>query len=631
MRKNGIEEDWLDENYEKSVPNVASPYLPAASNEEKGVQRSSEHGTPYGTLPHEDSIRVLRVEPGDSHLALDCSLETVRLSKLDYSYEAISYAWGDISKPKHIKIGQGSIKITRNLHQALVGLRLPYQTRYIWVDAACINQEDDQERSRHVKLMRRIYKSAKRVVIWLGPDTRRKAYMAFATLCGVASGGHVNGIPVGQANFYTQGVSTANIPDVPCRDGPPPLSFKAFWTGVQELFNKSWFWRLWCIQEVSVAREAHIIWGNESIAWQHVGLAAARIRTDMSDVLQEYPMDGIFNAYFMYRISHGSVNLPPLIFSFPRLLALTRQFESTDARDRVYGLLGIRTIDANPDKGEFFIQPNYEKSAQQIYIELAAKAITSEGNLSLLSSIQHTESPSADLNSIDLASWAPNWDKSVTHTLTPTDPGPTATPLTPGVSYKLQITPHNELIVSGHVYAPVSHVSEPYTSSTPTVPTYIPNEPAWTTQLLYIEGLARLAMTLTAGKTWYGLTVQDVMRQTADFVAYAARTGILTGVEVPEEADWQRFAQASKHACTGRRPFSMSLDETLGFWGCGIGPAAMAVRDVVGVLYGFDLPVILRHVEGDKYRFVGECYVHDLMNERAIEILGKNLVTIALI
>jgi hypothetical protein len=60
------------------------------------------------------------------------------------------------------------LAITKNLHDALLRLRLPTQPRLVWTDAICINQEDIEERGSQVKLMGDIYRFADSVVIWLG-------------------------------------------------------------------------------------------------------------------------------------------------------------------------------------------------------------------------------------------------------------------------------------------------------------------------------------------------------------------------------------------------------------------------------------------------------------------------------
>jgi hypothetical protein len=63
--------------------------------------------------------------------------------------------------------------VGENLHDFLAHCAInfsPILQGYLWIDALSINQDDLQERSEQVKLMGKIYQSAARVVIWLGPE-----------------------------------------------------------------------------------------------------------------------------------------------------------------------------------------------------------------------------------------------------------------------------------------------------------------------------------------------------------------------------------------------------------------------------------------------------------------------------
>lgn len=42
--------------------------------------------------------------------------------------------------------------------------------RTLWIDALCINQKDNHEKSQQVRMMYQLYKQASRVVIWLGAE-----------------------------------------------------------------------------------------------------------------------------------------------------------------------------------------------------------------------------------------------------------------------------------------------------------------------------------------------------------------------------------------------------------------------------------------------------------------------------
>jgi hypothetical protein len=60
--------------------------------------------------------------------------------------------------------------ITSNLDIALSHLRLELEARLLWIDALCINQCDDHEKSLQLAMMGKIYCQAGSVVAWLGPE-----------------------------------------------------------------------------------------------------------------------------------------------------------------------------------------------------------------------------------------------------------------------------------------------------------------------------------------------------------------------------------------------------------------------------------------------------------------------------
>jgi Heterokaryon incompatibility protein (HET) len=572
----------------------------------------------YWDLPHADSIRILCIEPGIG-TKLDCSLVATTLSNWETPFEAISYDRSELSEKVTIHISDTSFEVDRNLCQALVALRYNDKPRYVWVDAISINQEDDKERGHQLRLMRQIYKIADKVIIYLGHDTKNRSNLAFSVICSVASGGMHDGQPIGQANFYVDGMSSASMPDIPCRDGPPPANFKVFWSAVQELFSHGWFWRIWSLQAISKARTAEVVWGKSSISWAHIGLAAARLCTIHDEILQKHSMPGVFNAYLMYRMSQASSAPLPLALSFARLLASTREFKCIEPRDRIYGLLGITTTDTSPDKGEFFIDTHYERSVEDLYINVAKKIITTERNLSPLASVQHgSQLP----DNSPLPSWVPNWTSFTTQPLSPAIPGPSAAPLSQEYQYKLYISPSNELIVSGLIYNTIATVFDEYTPST-TPSSYIANIPSWHDHLSSPQTIHHIAMTLSAGKEWYGIPVQNVSSHIADFAACLSQSGLIQDLSTANGSN-ERFTQAAKNPCTGRRAFSLTTSASgMDLWPYGIGPVAMQPGDAVCVLFGFDLPVVLRCVEGEYFRFVGECYVYDLMDGRVVTVPGQ--------
>ncbi|PQE26099.1 hypothetical protein CJF30_00000833 [Rutstroemia sp. NJR-2017a BBW] len=63
------------------------------------------------------------------------------------NYEALSYAWGDSIQKQKLRVNGKVIEITQNLAFALQCVRDRNISRHLWVDAICINQNDDEEKS----------------------------------------------------------------------------------------------------------------------------------------------------------------------------------------------------------------------------------------------------------------------------------------------------------------------------------------------------------------------------------------------------------------------------------------------------------------------------------------------------
>jgi Heterokaryon incompatibility protein (HET) len=145
---------------------------------------------PYQYSPLRDNeIRILRLSPRRSG-SLCISIERRLLSATHGTrpYEALSYVWGSPENPAEIEvqpnatdspqssessgsIGQAlsTLSITRNLADTLPYLQHDDSSRDLWIDAICINQRGDVEKSQQVNQMAQIYRGPSQVIAWLGP------------------------------------------------------------------------------------------------------------------------------------------------------------------------------------------------------------------------------------------------------------------------------------------------------------------------------------------------------------------------------------------------------------------------------------------------------------------------------
>ncbi|KAL8672259.1 MAG: hypothetical protein Q9168_003259 [Polycauliona sp. 1 TL-2023] len=122
-------------------------------------------------------IRVLDIQP--SLFNGDRLVGNLRVVHLDStpppSFAALSYVWGKMedAKPESIiTCGPEDVvlQLTNNCHEALINLRAVCELLTIWVDAICIDQDNDADKNHQLPLMGEIYTQAATTYIWFGPS-----------------------------------------------------------------------------------------------------------------------------------------------------------------------------------------------------------------------------------------------------------------------------------------------------------------------------------------------------------------------------------------------------------------------------------------------------------------------------
>ncbi|KAL6887112.1 heterokaryon incompatibility domain-containing protein [Trichoderma evansii] len=226
----------------------------------------------YEPLCAEDAIRLIVLNAAAGRTApLSCSLIQCRRSAPMINYNAISYAWGKPEFSRSLEIrcdGDTSyLRITPNVDALLRRIRASNKLRYLWIDAICLNQDDEVEKAEQIPLMGRIYEEAKSGFIWLGPDNYRTA-MLFTFFR------EANLLPEVEKEEMAErfGSMSRRI----LRDGVNKYANIVYLT---EFFDQPWFSRRWVIQEAYLARQATVFCGNYSIPLSELHKVARRIQT----------------------------------------------------------------------------------------------------------------------------------------------------------------------------------------------------------------------------------------------------------------------------------------------------------------------------------------------------------------
>ena len=216
-------------------------------------------------------IRLVHLQPRHVSSTLDlaiplckqeniiCELVTKSLSET-LVYEALSYEWGPQNEPGAsfpITINGTVQEVRENLWWALFYLRGD-TTRVIWIDALCINQDNITERNQQVSQMSDIYKTASNVVIWLGREHEEVE--------GIASDKEVFDLML---RVWNATEDPESCPYTPIHSWAEDNRLLA---GVVALTRRSYWYRLWIIQEVVLARNKTIQCSSLNLPWSHFAL-----------------------------------------------------------------------------------------------------------------------------------------------------------------------------------------------------------------------------------------------------------------------------------------------------------------------------------------------------------------------
>jgi hypothetical protein len=216
-------------------------------------ERESHMMNGYKPLKESDEIRLLRLHPRTPDWVLKCTIEHAKLSETP-KYEALSYMWGEEanrgSKNLHtVQIEGTSLRVKENLRAALRQLAPRENTsRLMWIDAVCINQEDDREKGHQVELMGRIYSQASKVIVWLGEADSTSSLA-------------VSVISISSVSDYSSAAEKLK-----------KLS------AVLKLCRREYWTRLWIIQEVLLAADIILCCGSESFSWDSLSRLISSLR-----------------------------------------------------------------------------------------------------------------------------------------------------------------------------------------------------------------------------------------------------------------------------------------------------------------------------------------------------------------
>lgn len=609
-------------------PNQSSPIDQSTGDTENFASIYSAQDV-WLTTP--TSFRLISLLPGTFEDPIVCGLRTSDLEHKP-SYEAVSYVWGSENDHSTVICNGTPLLVSRNLVDGLRRFRDPQETRTLWADGVCIDQRNSiKEKNHQVRLMGRIYREAVRVLIWLGED---HGDMHLALKCCKALGNIYLFREQAEEAMKLIDTRMGFEPDVlwgsdehklkvlmEVVELPSPSSPEV--AALQRLYQNPWFQRAWTFQEAHFAKERH--WLRGPIQFDlHQAIHGEMVLRNLTkcDAYLDY------NAYGVLWSNHT----PRAVQLFEdsklsMLLRLRRGSACTNPRDIVYSLLDAADIHD--------MVVDYNLPWTEVFSHATCKIIQQQGTLDFLGDVG-----CRDLSQVsELPTWLPDWRETLKRrgsfhqNYAPpadgfsrsefADANTNVTRRLYGCSAPFapiySVSPNGmELQVAGAVLGMVDKLESP--SRMPGI---------WRTCVIrwgqadetsderrYARALIRLLSADTASfETTNDSPLTKRWSSSTDQALEALQTNIRLGMYFGPSAEQIR------DCIHGKVVMGIDSRGDRSSFG-GMAPERACIGDYAVVLIGCSLPALLRPTKDGKFLFVGLCYIDDVMDGQALDLIG---------
>lgn len=311
-------------------------------------------------------IRLVQITRSNPLSAPRYSLVAVELNFAP-QYDAISYTWDDQDRNEHVVLDGKRLKTTRNVKEILAQRAPYYGTTWLWIDAVCINQDYNAEKTEQVKNMGKIYSSARRTLIWMDNNGVKPSDL----------------IPI--LIIFT----TCRLLKMYRSDKPIEITGYCyfllnsyFWSRLQRFLNHPYWTRVWIIQEIARGQEVHIQYGGQMLNCFYV--------VESLNILANPPIEGVLRSLSTVRPdlapeedgTSGGISTILSLFGKAALrqlgpmklaFALESSFESKCKieQDKIYGLRSLVLDDEDTTSAlAHLTNPDYDRPYPALFTEV---------------------------------------------------------------------------------------------------------------------------------------------------------------------------------------------------------------------------------------------------------------------
>ncbi|KAK9425919.1 putative Heterokaryon incompatibility domain-containing protein [Seiridium unicorne] len=520
--------------------------------------------------------------------------------------------------PHQLEIG--ILSITESLDMALRSIRGYDKPIYVWVDAICIDQDNEYEKVSQIRLMRDIFQSAKFVYGWLGPEEDDSS-IAIDTLLQI------------RMQAYKDREWPVDLPSIPLywagHKIPPPNS--TVWEAIDALFGRDWFERVWIMQEIILAPDVIMVCGRCTARWQYlfealeICLREAQVWVERSEIQPDAILQTTAPAVALGQTrklySDGPVRRKHKLLTLFELFAHTK---ATLELDKMFGLLGLATDAENDD-----LNPDY--SSLETVVRRYAGVFVAQGNvIDLLHQAGGTKA-------YEFSSWIPAWTRGRQFRTISTWNSRLGYFRASGDSSAYAFVSGKILTINGTIVDSVSAVND-VTLKDSDVWTFVNSMYTFLDAMVSYptgETMEQVKLMLPIGNAChpYLEKASDIKLQTdagdgsEDFEwaqtlsKFSSIQALLDFLRQPAPVRvnlWKYWRTVS--AFSLRLSLAKFFITANGY--VGLAPADITVGDAVVIFQGGLVPFVVKPGAGSggRSRLVGECYVHGLMHGEASQL-----------
>ncbi|KAK1819876.1 hypothetical protein LTR12_005751 [Friedmanniomyces endolithicus] len=341
-------------------------------------------------------------------------------------YEAISYSWGPDNATERIIVNGLRRHINPSLAGALRRFRLPEESRCLWVDAICINQADNAEKSAQVRSMFTIFRKAWRVLAWLGDEgaggsQALASYEAQFSTFKENPRANRRGVVLDEEDTYDELAAVALVP-WPRRAWVQQEVFAAreltLYYGKCEMSLDHYFGLLERLCKSSVKRRLDELERQRKVLASLCGLRRSDERINQLELGRLLSAKREHSASFLESAETRLRKAEPAVSAYDatRLeqgLSRSRHLDARDPRDHVYALLGLthqniarsQSEEARSVRGTA-MYIDYSKSVTRVFQDATRCILNRDRRLNILT---YSRRRGASRLKLDLPSWVVDW------------------------------------------------------------------------------------------------------------------------------------------------------------------------------------------------------------------------------